>query len=62
MPLINCEIYLHLKRHEKFFLVTDTVANQVPTFTIIDTKHYVLVVNINPKKLSSARPIFQFFN
>ena len=49
MPLINCEIGLMLKWFEKCFLVTDTVGNKVPTFTITDTKIYILVVTLSAR-------------
>ena len=44
MPLINCGINLILTCSANCFLVTGTVANQVPTFTITNTKLYVPVV------------------
>ena len=43
MTLINCEINLILPCSANVFFVADTVANQVPTFTITDTKLYVVV-------------------
>ena len=49
MPLINCEIGLTLNRFEKCFLMTGTVGNKVPTFTITDTKIYVLVVILSTR-------------
>ena len=50
MPLINCEIGLMLNWFEKCFLVTDTVGNKVPTFTITDTKIYILVVTLSARQ------------
>ena len=47
MTLINCEIILLLTWSESSFLVTGTVANQVPTFTITDAKLYVPVVTLS---------------
>ena len=47
MPLINCKINQTLILSEKCFLVAGTVANQVPTFTITDTKLYVPVVTLS---------------
>ena len=47
MPLINCQINLILTWSEKCFIVSDTAANQVPTFAIIDTKIYVPVVTLS---------------
>ena len=43
MPLIDCEINLHLKWPKKFILVAATTAYEVPEFTITDTKPYVAV-------------------
>ena len=47
MPLANCEINRQLKWSAKCFLVAGTVANQVPTFTITDTKLYIPVVTLS---------------
>ena len=47
MSLVNCEISLRLKWSKDCFLVTGAVANQVPTFTITDTKLYVPVVTLS---------------
>ena len=47
MPLTNCEISLQLKWSENCFLVAGTVANQVQTFTITDTKLYVPFVTLS---------------
>ena len=44
ISLTNCEINLQLTWSKKCFLIAGTVANQVPTFTIADTKLYVPVV------------------
>ena len=44
MPLINCEINLILNWSANCFLVAGTVANEVPTFKITDTKFYVPVL------------------
>ena len=44
MPLIDCEISLHLKRSKKCFLVAGTAAKQVPEINITDTKLYVPVI------------------
>ena len=49
MPLINCEIDLMLNWFEKYFLMTGTVGNKVPTFTITDTNIYVLVVTLSTR-------------
>ena len=42
MSLINCKISLQLKWSKDCFLVT--AANQIPTFTISDTKLYMPLV------------------
>ena len=54
MPLISCEINLQSKWSEKFILVTDTAANQVPEFKITDTKLYVLVVTLSTKLMENC--------
>ena len=41
--IIDCEINLQLNWSSKCTLVAGTAANQVPTFTITDTKLYVPV-------------------
>ena len=49
IPLINCEINVNfiLTWYADFFIVVGTVANQVPTFEITDTKlMYVSVVTV----------------
>ena len=47
MSLINCEINLMLMWSANCFSATGTAANQIPTFTITDTKLYVSVVIIS---------------
>ena len=49
MPLINCEINLILTWLENCFIIANPVPinNQVPTFSIADTKPYVLVVTLS---------------
>ena len=47
MPLINCEISPMLICSS--ILIASTIENQVPTFTIIDAKIYVLVVTLSTK-------------
>ena len=47
MSLINCEITLQLACSKKSILAAGTVANQVPKFTITDTKLYVPVVTLS---------------
>ena len=43
MPLINCEINLILTWLENWILITGSIDNQVPTFTIT---YYVPVVTL----------------
>ena len=47
MPLINCEINLILTWSARCFIIDNPIANQEPTFTIIDTKLYVPVVALS---------------
>ena len=49
MPLINCEINLILTWSANCFIIDVLVKNQVPTFTITDTKLYVPVVTLLTK-------------
>ena len=73
MPLINCEINLQLKWSEKCILVAGIAGNQVQIFTKTDTKilrskikylynlilkEQLIEININQKKISSAKQIF----
>ena len=44
VSLINCEINLILACSDRCFITDNPIANQEPTFTITDTKLYVLVV------------------
>ena len=46
-PLLNSEINLILTWSANCFIVVETANNQVPTFTITDTKGYVPVVNLS---------------
>ena len=50
MPLINCEIYLHLKWSKKCILVTGTAANHISEFKITDTNLYVPGVTLSTQK------------
>ena len=47
MPLINCKIDIFLTWSAECIIVTGTVANQKPRFTITHTKIYVLVVTLS---------------
>ena len=47
MSLINCEINLIFTWSANYLLVAGTVANQVPTFTVTDTKLYVSLVTLS---------------
>ena len=46
MPLINCEINLILTWSANCVIIYTNVANQHPTFEIIETKLYVPVVTL----------------
>ena len=50
IPLIICEITLHLTCSKKSILVFSTVANQVPKFRITNTKLDVLVVTLSAQE------------
>ena len=50
MSLINCEINPQLKRSKNYILVADTVANQNPSFQIIDTKLYLPVLTLSTQE------------
>ena len=47
MPLFNSEINLILIWSENCFIIDAPVNNQVPKFTITDTKLYVLIVPLS---------------
>ena len=47
MPLINREINLGLNWSEKCVIVAATVGNQGATFSITDTKLYILVLTLS---------------
>ena len=47
MPLINCEINLIPTWSGNCFSIDAPVNNQIPTFTITDTKRYVPVVTLS---------------
>ena len=47
MLLTNCKINIMLPWSANCFLVVGTATNQVPTFTITDTKLYVSVVTLS---------------
>ena len=47
MPLINCEVELILDWSANWVILYTNVANQVPTFTITETKLYVPVVTLS---------------
>ena len=50
MPLINCEISLQLLWSKKCIIVAGTLNNQNPSFQIIDTKLYVIVVTLSTQE------------
>ena len=47
MPLINCEINIDLNWSKKYIIAATNVAAQARTFSITDTKLYVLVVTLS---------------
>ena len=47
MPLINCEANLILTWSANCVIIYTDVANQIPTFTLIETNHYVPVVTLS---------------
>ena len=47
MPSIDCEINLDLNWSEKYVIVANAVQNPSETFSITDTKLYVLVVTLS---------------
>ena len=47
MSLINCEINLFLTWSVNSFILDAPIQNQAPTFTITDTKLYILVVTLS---------------
>ena len=47
IQLINCEINLILTWSDRCFIIENPIASQEPTFTITDTKFYVLVVTLS---------------
>ena len=63
MSLINCEINLILNLFEGCFIVDNPIDGQEPTFTIANTKLYVLVVTLstqdNAKLLQTLKSGFK---
>ena len=51
MSLINYEIYLILTWSTNCILISGRIDNQVPTFTIADTKLYFPVVTLSTQKI-----------
>ena len=49
MPLINCEVNLILTWSADCVIIYTNVANEICTFTIAETNHYVLVVTLLAK-------------
>ena len=47
MPLINFEINFILTCSVNYFIIDIPIANQIPTFTIHDTKLYVPFVTLS---------------
>ena len=63
MALINCEINLILTWSDRCFIIDNPIDDQVPTFTITDTKLYIPVVTLstqdNAKLLEQLKPGFK---
>ena len=63
MALINCEINLILTWSDRCFIIDNPIDDQVPTFTITDTKLYVSVVTLkiqnNAKLLEQLKSGFK---
>ena len=63
IPLVNCEINLILTCSANSFIISNSINNQVPKFTITDTKLYVPVVTLstqdNVKLLQQLNSGFQ---
>ena len=55
MSLINCKYNLILTWLVNVFIVAGTLATQVPTFAIIDTKIYVPIVNLSSQDNAKIR-------
>ena len=47
ITLINCEINLILTWSDRCFIIDNPIDDQVPTFTITDTKLYIPVVTLS---------------
>ena len=56
MPLINCEVELILNWSENCVIIYTDVADQVPTFTIIETNLYVPVVTLSTQDNAKVLP------
>ena len=56
MPLINCEVELILNWSENCVIIYTDVENQVPTFTITETNHYVPVVTLSTQDNAKLLP------
>ena len=58
IPLIICEINLILTCFSSCVISSGTATNQAITFTITDTRHYVIIVTLSTH--DSAKPLQQF--
>ena len=56
MPLINCEVNLILTLYANCVILYSNVANQIPTFTITETKLYVPVVTLSTQDNAKLLP------
>ena len=56
IPLINCEVELILNWSANCVIIYTNVANQVPTFRITETNHYVPVVTLSTQDNTKLLP------
>ena len=56
MPLINCEVNLIFTLYANCVILYTNVANQIPTFTITETKLYVPVVTLSTQDNAKLLP------
>ena len=59
MPLINCEIELIFTWSKNSVIISTNVADQIPTFAIIETNLYVPVVILSTQDDSKLLPQFK---
>ena len=56
MPLIHCEVELILTWSANYVIIYTNVADQVPTFTIIETNLYVPIVTFSTQDNAKLLP------